>query len=121
MLHPVFSALVHRPDLLVDHVSAYAALIQQEAAGMGGDLVTRAVAWALVAIGALVFLVLAGVALMLGFLMDQFQWVLVLVPGAVLLITLVALARARSASPSERFAELKAQFKNDVQALRSVA
>ncbi len=121
MLHPVFSALIHRPDLLVDHVTAYAALIQEEAAGMGGDLVMRAVAWALVAVGALVFLVLAGVAVMLGFLMDQFHWALVLVPGAALLITLAAFARARSTSPSERFAELKAQFKSDVQALRSAA
>lgn len=121
MLHPVFSALVHRPDLLVDHVTAYAALIQDEAAGIGTDLVTRAVAWALVAVGALVFAVLAGVAVMLGLMLDQFHWALVVVPGLALLVTLAAFARARSATTAERFSELKAQFDSDVQALRSVA
>lgn len=121
MLHPLFSALVHRPDLLVDHVAAYAALIQDEAADVGADLVTRAVAWATVAVGALVFVVLAGVALMLGLMMDQFHWVLVAVPGVVLALTLAALVRARTPATAQRFAELKAQFDSDAQALRSLA
>ena len=123
MLHPVFSALVHRPDLLVDHVTAYTALIQDEAAGIGSDLVARAVAWALVALSGLVFAVLTGVAAMLGLMQDQFHWALVVVPGLALLVTLWAYARARSARAitAERFTELKAQLSSDVQALRSVA
>jgi hypothetical protein len=46
MLHPLFSTIVQRPDLVVDHLSAYAALFQEEASDAGAELVTRAVAWA---------------------------------------------------------------------------
>jgi len=82
MLHPLISTLVHRPDLVVEHVSAYAALLQAEASVASGQWVRRALAWALVAAGALLFVVFAGVALMLGLVMDRFHWALVAVPGA---------------------------------------
>ncbi len=121
MLHPLFSTLVHRPDLVVDHASAYAALLQAEAGTAAGALATRALAWVLVAIGALLCLVFTGVALMLGLLMDQFHWVLVAVPGACLLLTLLALTRTRTPQAARHFERLKAQFDDDVRALRSVA
>ena len=121
MLHPLFSTLVHRPDLVVDHASAYAALVQAEASAAGSELVQRAVAWALVATCGLLFVVFAGLALMLGLTLDRFHWVLVLLPGAFLLLTVLAWMRARQPLPPAAFADLKAQFANDVQALRSVA
>jgi len=31
MLHPLFSTIVQRPDLIVDHLSAYSELLQKEA------------------------------------------------------------------------------------------
>lgn len=121
MLHPLFSAVVHRPDLVLDHVSAYAALLQAEASVAGSELVKRALAWALVAAGALLFLVFAGVALMVGLVMQEFHWVLVAVPGAFLLLALLAWGRAKAPLPPAAFQDLKAQFESDVRALRSVA
>lgn len=120
MLHPVFTTLIKRPDLVADHVTAYVELVQQEASGLGADWIKRGVAWAMAAFGALLFLVLGGVALMLGAVL-QFHWMLIAVPGAVLLLTLVALARARAPQREERFKELKAQLQNDAQALREAA
>jgi protein-S-isoprenylcysteine O-methyltransferase Ste14 len=120
MLHPLFSTLVHRPDLVADHVSAYAALLHTEASQAGAEMMRRAVAWALVGAGALLCAVFAGVALMLGLLMAQFHWVLVAVPGLFLLVTVLAYARARAPMPSTAFSDLKAQFDSDVQVLRSV-
>ncbi|MES2979649.1 MAG: phage holin family protein [Pseudomonadota bacterium] len=119
MLHPLFSTLIQRPDLVVDHVSAYVDLIGQETAQIGSDLVHRAVAWVVAGVCALLFLVFAGVALMLGMVTQQFHWILVAVPGVMLLLTAVAYGRAKTAIPSERFPELKSQIKSDTQALRA--
>ncbi len=120
MLHPVFTTLIKRPDLVADHVAAYVELVQHEASGLGADWIKRGVAWAMAAFGAFLFLVLSGVALMLGAVL-QFHWMLIAVPAAVLLLTLVALARARAPQREERFKELKAQLQSDAQALREAA
>lgn len=105
----------------MDHLSAYAALLHQEASSAGSELLARAVAWVLAVLSVLVFLVLAGTALMLGLLQNQFHWVLVAVPGFVLVLVVIAIARARKPLQSERFPEFKAQIDSDAQALRRVA
>ncbi len=120
MLHPLFSLLIQRPELALDHAAGYAALVRNEAAEAGAQYVRRLLAWALAILGLAVFLGLAGVALMLGTLHNQFQWVLVLVPGAVLLLALTALAAARRPLPGEAFAEVRAQLDADLQALHAV-
>ena len=121
MLHPLFSTAVHRPDLVVDHVTAYAALLQAEARSAGTAWMSRLLARLLVAVGALLTLVFAGVALMLGLLLDQFHWVLLAVPGACAGLTLLAFSQAKPAMPAAIFADLKAQFDSDVRTLRSVS
>lgn len=121
MLHPLFSTLVQRPDLVVDHVSAYAALFHEEASRAGSELMARVVAWVLALLSAVVFLGLAGVALMLGLMHNQFHWVLVAVPGFALVLVVIALLRAKKPFQSERFPELKAQIDSDVDALRMAA
>lgn len=121
MLHPLFSTLIQRPDLLVEHVSAYSALFHQEATQAGSMLVKRYLAWIFVGICGLVFVLFAGFALMLGALFNQFHWALVAVPGSALLLTLVAIAKAKAALNEAPFTELKAQIDSDVQALRAVA
>jgi hypothetical protein len=105
MLHPFISTLIRRPNLLVDHLAAYADLL----------------AWVLVGIGAMVFLILAGTALMLGAATGQFHWALVAVPAVVLALTLVAVVKARKPVIRSHFAEVKAQVDRDAQALRSAA
>ncbi|MDO9277327.1 MAG: hypothetical protein Q7U05_02020 [Polaromonas sp.] len=120
MLHPLFATLIKRPDLIADHVSAYVELISQETSGMTVDWVKRGLAWALVATGLLVFVIFSGIALMLG-LMNHFHWVLVAVPGAILLLTLLALSKTKTFTQTDRFTELKSQVNSDLRALREAA
>ena len=123
MLHPLFSTLIQRPDLLVEHVSAYSALFHQEATQAGSVLVKRYLTWIFAGICGLVFVLFAGIALMLGALYNQFHWVLLAVPGSALLLTLIAIAKAKAKAALNEapFTELKAQIDSDVQALRDVA
>jgi len=121
MLHPLFSTIVQRPDLVVDHLSAYAALFQEEASEAGSELLARVVAWAVAVVAAAVFLGLAGTAVMLGMLHNQFHWSLVVVPGIALAILAIAMLRARKPLATKRFPELKAQIDSDAHALRMAA
>ena len=121
MLHPLFSILVRRPDLVVDHLSAYGALVHAEASEAGSELLQRGLAWGLAILCAGVFLTLAGVALMLGIVLNQFHWVLVAVPALMLLLLLFAIGKARRPLIIIRFGELKAQIDRDAQALRAAA
>ena len=120
MVHPIFSVLITRPELVMDHVAGYAALVQEEASSVGIEVAKRAVAWGVVVIGMLVFLVLAGVAVMLGAMQGEFHWVLVIVPGVALAVSLLAWGVAHQRLPNKAFTELKAQLDADAQALRTV-
>jgi uncharacterized membrane protein YqjE len=119
MLHPLISTLIRRPNLLIDHLAGYAELIRDEASEAGADFLGRVIAWVMVAVCAIVFLVLTGVALMLAMVTSPFHWALVAVPSAVLVLMVAALLRARKPSLSSHFAEVKAQVDRDAQALRS--
>ena len=121
MLHPLFSTLIQRPDLLVEHLSAYGALLHQEATQAGSTLAKRYLAWLLAGICGLIFILFAGFAVMLGILQNQFHWVLLAVPGCALLLTLLAIFKANAPVPEIRFSELKAQITSDVQALKTVS
>jgi hypothetical protein len=120
MLHPIFSTLIHRPELVIDHVAGYAALVQEEASSVGGEVARRAIAWAVAVVGLLVFLVLAGVAAMLGVMQGQFHWILAVTPAVPLLLAIGAWNVARKRLPAQAFAELKAQLDADAQALRTI-
>ena len=121
MLHPLFSAIVQRPDLVIEHLSAYASLFHKEASSAGSELLARVVAGVVAILALVVFLGLAGTAVMLGFMQNQFHWVLVTVPGTSLALLVVAIVVALKPLKSERFPELKSQIDSDAQALRSVA
>jgi uncharacterized membrane protein YqjE len=71
------------------------------------------------AVGLLVFLILAGVAAMIGATSD-YHWALVAVPAVPLVIALVAFLIARKPLPSNAFTELRAQLDADAQALRTM-
>jgi uncharacterized membrane protein len=119
MIHPIFSVLITRPELVVDHVAGYAALAQEEASTVGVQVARRAAAWAVVGVGVLVFLVLAGLAFMLAAL-HEFHWALVVVPLVPLGIAVAAFFVARKPMPSQAFTELRAQLDADAQALRTM-
>ena len=121
MLHPLFSTVIQRPDLVLDHVSAYVALINQEAKIASSHLVGRGIAWALAGVCGFLFVMFSGIALMLGFLQNQFHWILLVVPGVALLMTAIAVAKAKQSLPAEHFPELQAQIASDARALRMAA
>jgi len=119
MIHPIFSVLITRPELVVDHVAGYAALAQEEASTVGVQVARRAAAWAVCGVGVLVFLVLAGLAFMLAAL-HEFHWALVVVPLVPLAIAVAAFFVARKPMPAKAFTELRAQLDADAQALRTM-
>ena len=117
MLHPIFSTLINRPDLVADHAAAYAELIRQEATDLGAQWQRRVIAWVAVSLGLLAFLILGGVALML-LAVHTFHWTFALVPGLVLMPTLWAFSIARSPSTALTCPDLMSQVQNDIKALR---
>ena len=120
MLHPIFSVLIHKPELVIDHMAGYAALVQEEASSVGGEVAKRVIAWAVVGVGLLAFVILAGVAAMLGVMHGEFHWMLVVAPGAPLALAAAAWTVARQRLPSKAFTELKAQLDADAQTLRTL-
>ena len=105
----------------MDHLSAYGALFHKEACSAGSELLTRVVAGLVAILALVVFLTLSGTALMLGFMNNQFHWILLVVPGVSLVLLIVAVLIAKKPLKSERFPELKAQLESDARALHSVA
>src|SRR6059058_1543823 len=98
MVHPIFSVLITRPELVMDHVAGYAALAQEEASTVGVQVARRAVAWGAAAVGLLIFLILAGVACMIG-ATSEYHWALVVVPAVPLVVAVVAFLVARKPLP----------------------
>lgn len=117
-IHPALSVLASRPDLVMAHAAGYAALVQEEAAGVATAAARRAAAWAVGVLLLAAFLTLAGVAVMLGVMQAQFHWVLLAAPGAVLALAAIACGIARKPLPADGFAQLKAQINADAQVLR---
>ena len=119
MLHPIFSVLVSKPELVLEHIAGYAALLREETSSVGLELAKRAIAWGVTLFSFLVFLILAGVAAMLGAI-HEFHWMLVLAPGVALAISVAGFLVARQRLPEKAFTELKAQLDADSQALRTI-
>lgn len=119
MLHPIFTVLVTKPELVLEHVSGYAALVREEASTVGLEVAKRAIAWGVTLFALLVFLILAGVAFMLG-AVHEFHWALVIVPGVALAVAVAGFLVARKRLPEKAFTELKAQLDADAAALRAI-
>lgn len=120
IVHPIFSVLASRPELVLDHLGGYAALAQEEASSLGAELAARAVAWAVCGAGALLFLVFTGVAIMLGAVHEEFHWALAAVPAVPLVLALAAFAKAREPLSARAFAKLRRQLDADTQMLRTL-
>ena len=120
MVHPIFSVLISKPELVMEHVAGYAALVRDEASTAGVQVAKRAIAWGVTLVSLLLFLILAGVALMLGAVNDRFHWALVVVPAIALVTAIAAFMVARKPLPDRAFGELKAQLDADAQVLRSI-
>lgn len=120
MVHPIFSVLITKPELVMEHMAGYASLMREEASSVGSEVAKRAVAWGITLAAALVFLILAGVAAMLAAIQDRFHWAFVLVPLIPLVVSVAAFTVARKRLPEKAFTELKAQLDADAQTLRGI-
>ncbi len=118
LLHPVFPALMRRPELLLDHAAGYLALVREEAQATSGEVISRMLSWAVAVLGFITFAVLAGVAAMLWAVTQQTHWMLLLVPGTALAVAAVAFMQARQPLARPLLAELRRQLDEDAQALR---
>ena len=67
MLHPIFSVLITKPELVMEHVAGYASLLREETSSVGKEVARRAVAWGVTLFASLVFLVIALIAAVFGF------------------------------------------------------
>lgn len=121
-MHPLLTLLATRPQLLVDHAQAYAALFTEEF-GLARATWRRQVLLYAVALCCLgVAAVLAGVSTLLWFTTTPAVttlWVLVAVPAVPLLLAAVCLLLARQPPQSATFANLGRQINEDMAMLRA--
>lgn len=121
MSHPLFNILVQRPDLVVNHLFAYGALVKQETAEAGIALRNKLLFWGSAVVLICVSLGLAGVALMLGAVQGQFHWVFVAVPCAMLFLGCIAVGFAIRPLQEAQFSQIKRQLDDDLLVLRTAA
>jgi hypothetical protein len=125
MIHPLLRLIATEPQVLGDHVEAYADLVGDEVRKTGAAWSLRLGLYAAALCLAGVGLVLAGVALMLwaalppsGF---QAPWVIVAVPGVTFLLALVCILIARRKPVESAFDNVKKQLSADMAMLREVS
>jgi uncharacterized membrane protein YGL010W len=114
-------AIIRRPDLVIDHLSAYAALFNQEANKASKQIVNRVLLWVIAIMSLVICVIFAGTALMLGVLQNQFHWILVAVPGAMAVCSLGAFVWTTQSVMAMHFSNVKSQLLSDTAALRSAA
>lgn len=117
-MHPIYGALLRRPDLLATHLSNYLELAKEEASPAVRGVAVRAAASAAAGVAILLALGLTGVAVMLGTIHGEFVWALVIVPGIAWLIGGIGLFMALRPAQIEIVQDLKMQVEADVAALR---
>jgi uncharacterized membrane protein YGL010W len=120
-MHPLLLTIVRRPDLVIDHLSAYAALLKQETNEASKALVGRVLVWLIAVMSLAICVVLSGTALMLGVLQNQFHWILVAVPGAMALCALGAFAWTTQNVVASHFNNITSQLLSDASALHVAA
>ncbi len=121
MLHPIFATVLGHPELIANHLAGYAALVKEEVSTATRGMMNRALAAVVAIVSALLALIFIGVAIMLGVLYGEFNWVLVIVPGFAVLLAAGSAVFAMRPFQAHTFADLKAQIDADVRALHLVS
>jgi uncharacterized membrane protein YqjE len=125
MIHPLLALIATKPQLLGDHVEAYAELVGAEMSRTSKRWISRVVLWAAAAFLATVFLVFAGVALMLWAVVPadsmNVPWLLVVVPLVPLVGTVACVLTARARADEAAFQTIREQFAADMAMLREVS
>ena len=125
MIHPILRLITSEPQLLGDHVEAYADLVGEEVkkSGAAWGLRLALYAAALCLLG--VALVLTGVAVMLWAALPASgftaPWVLVAVPVVTFVLAAGCFLYARSSPVESAFGNVKKQLSADMAMLREVS
>ncbi len=117
MFYSLLKTLLLQPSLVVTHARNYIELFRYEFTGSVRRLATTFIAWVVCGLFVLLGLLLAGVAVMVGVMQNQFHWVLVLVPGAAFVMAFLALVMATRRVDYSPVDQVKSQFASDVTAL----
>ncbi|MET0312100.1 MAG: hypothetical protein ABW051_08625 [Burkholderiaceae bacterium] len=119
LVHPLISTLIRHPELVVEHLAGYGALLHEKASGAGSEVLHRLVAGIAAALCFIVFLMLAGTAAMLGLLNEKFHWALIVVPLISLALAIGFGTAARKPMTPGRFDDVKRQIDADVALLKT--
>ena len=127
MLVPLFNLVTHRPDLIIDHLSGYLKLAQDELNDAKQQIIRRAIAGAVALVFAVAFIVLAGMALMLSSVMAiptqpvfATMTMLIAVPSGALLAAVVAAIFAMKSGTDTPTVSVADHIQRDIQAFRQV-
>ena len=125
MIHPLLHLIATRPELLGEHVGAYAELVGSEVDKTSRLWVLRIACYAVAALLLTASVVFTGVALMLWAVVPMAEmnapWLLVAVPLVTLLVGAACLWRARAAPEHQAFETVKQQLSADLAMLREVS
>lgn len=125
MIHPLLRLITTEPQLLGDHVEAYADLVGEEVKKTGAAWGLRLALFAATLALACVGLVLTGVALMLWAAIPagdlHAPWVLVAVPVITFVLAAGCFLYARKSPTENAFDNVKKQLSADMAMLREVS
>ena len=125
MIHPLLHLIATKPQLLGDHVEAYAELVSAEAGKTSRLWISRVVLYAVALFLLSSGLVFVGVALMLWAVVPgdnmNSPWLLVVVPLVPLAAGAICILRARAEPEHAAFETVKQQLSADMAMLREVS
>nr|WP_315239478.1 hypothetical protein [uncultured Albidiferax sp.] len=123
-MHPLLRLVATQPQLLVDHVEAYADLVAEEIGHVSSAWKLRILLYAVALCSVVVATVLAGVALILWAVVPFSEmhapWALVAAPLLPIAAAIWCLIAARRET-SDGFDNLRQQVKADIGMLREVS
>lgn len=124
-MHPLLRLLASEPQILGDHVSAYAEMVGDEVRKTGSAVGRRVALYGVAAVLFLVGLIFVGTALMLWAAIPagdiHAPWLLVVVPLVPLIAGAVCFFSARKNPVESAFDKVKAQVNADMAMLREIA
>ena len=125
MIHPLLHLIATKPQLIGDHVEAYADLVGAEVSKASRIWTARIVYFAVALFLLTAGLVFTGVAVMLWAVVPpanmNLPWLLVVVPVVPLAVGGLCLLRARSSPAHAAFGAVKEQLSADFAMLREVS
>ncbi|MFL6665104.1 MAG: hypothetical protein ACJ8G7_23275 [Rhizobacter sp.] len=125
MIHPLFRLLVSEPQMLADHVEAYAELVAEEAGAVANRIKRRLLMQAISVFAVIFAVFLAAIALMLWAVVPtesmRAPWMLIVVPGVPAILAIGCYFGAKKpAEDSRGMKAIREQMAADAEMLRSV-